>query len=396
MDWNFGFSQQAPGDYGPGEAPQQTGLLSYLGDMLRDPRKANALATFGEALSRAGAPSATKNNWAGGLGQAFAGMRQGNQQYDDLQARNQMQDLQRRTMQQTLDQKIDPLSYFDKVAAKDYTPESIREFLTTKDPSKLQARKDVKIAPNGTAYDPTNTPVGTNLGSVSPHNFGGTTGFLDQSGNIRNSIVNTMSPEAQASNKLGWANYGLAKENQNMPVIQSGPNGEVFAVDRRAGTGAQVNGPDGQPLSKGEKPLTESQGQASMYLGMMKEASKTLSTLDKPSTIQTAWAKGEVPMVPTIIQNVMANKTAQKNAQAQLQWTEAMLRITTGATAPPEEVKRTAATFFPKVGDAPDVIKQKAEQRAQMEKYVALKAGNGADKVDSVVNNGGWSITPVE
>lgn len=79
---------------GYADSPNQGGLLNGAGAWLKDPRNANALASFGEALSRAGAPSTTKNNWGGALGQAFAGMRQGNISYDDLQAKRQMQDLQ--------------------------------------------------------------------------------------------------------------------------------------------------------------------------------------------------------------------------------------------------------------------------------------------------------------
>jgi hypothetical protein len=147
---------------------------------------------------------------------------------------------------------------------------------------------------------------------------------------------------------------------------------------------------------KDGKPLTAEQGQASMYLGMMKSASKDIDKLgNAPAPSEVALARGDVPLLPKFAQNMLASDKAQKYAQSSLQWTEAMLRITTGATAPPEEVARTAKTFFPQVNDGEAVKAQKNERRKQMEEFVRIKAGGGAAQVDKTMSSG-WSITPVK
>jgi hypothetical protein len=132
-----------------------------------------------------------------------------------------------------------------------------------------------------------------------------------------------------------------------------------------------------------------------MYLGMMRDATKTIDGLGKIAPAEVAAARGDIKGVPGFVQNLMAKPEAQQYAQAGMQWSEAMLRITTGATAPPAEVIANYKTFFPQIGDSKAVIEQKDASRKQMEKFVRLKAGGGAKQIDELTGNGGWSITPV-
>lgn len=147
-----------------------------------------------------------------------------------------------------------------------------------------------------------------------------------------------------------------------------------YSVLRKA---QPVGGGAGASPPTTDKPLTESQATAALYYGMMQSASKDIASVDpkKINSFSLSAARGEIPYVPSALQNAAANPDAQKYTQAALQWTEAMLRATTGATAPPEEVARTAKTFFPQVGDKPENIKQKNDRRADMEKLMAVKAG---------------------
>jgi hypothetical protein len=214
------------------------------------------------------------------------------------------------------------------------------------------------------------------------------------------------SPDSLATNKLGWANYGLASQrerreaaNEGKPQVISGPNGEVYTVDAKRGTGAPVMGPDGQPLSKGDKPLTESQAKATAFVNQMQNASTVLAELDKKgfngkNTYQQAQivnAGGQgIPYVPGTgaIQRGISGKDAQTYQQAELQWTEGALRFMTGANAPEPEVIRNAATYFPRPGDSEQVIARKAAARKNMEQSVAMAAGRGTAKLgnDKVVD----------
>ena len=181
------------------------------------------------------------------------------------------------------------------------------------------------------------------------------------------SFAMTMDPAQQDTSKRGWDQLRLEKDKFKYQK-------EKDAADRQA-------------ASEG-KPLTESQANAAMYLGMMRSASEDIAKLSskKLNTGGLALARGDIPYIPQPIQTWMAGEDYQKYDQAQMQWTEAMLRATTGATAPPEEVRRTAKTFFPQINEGPEVIKQKEMRRADMEKMMAIKAGaTGAGQVGAAL-----------
>jgi hypothetical protein len=176
---------------------------------------------------------------------------------------------------------------------------------------------------------------------------------------------------------------GLAQ--QGKPQIVTGPNGELFTVDTRSGRGAPVIGPDGQPLSKGEKPLTESQAKATVFANQMITASRELDEIAKQGFTGTgraqqlatfaAGTKG-IPFTPAgPIAHMAAPQIAQKYVQAQRQWTEGFLRFQSGATITPAELEQGVATYFPQTGDGPQVIKQKEMMRRQAEQNMRAAAG---------------------
>lgn len=164
----------------------------------------------------------------------------------------------------------------------------------------------------------------------------------------------------------------------------------AYSFNPRTGQYAPAVGADGQPIAKSpkDKPLTEAQGTASMYLGMMTDAEKAAGSSGfdpvggKNQTL-LAFARGDIPKLPKVIQNAAAGAPAQKYAQGMYQWTEAMLRATTGATAPETEVWRTTKTFWPMPGDSKEVIAQKADARNKMQDYIRIKSGHGGDQVDA-------------
>jgi hypothetical protein len=178
----------------------------------------------------------------------------------------------------------------------------------------------------------------------------------------------TMTPDQADSSKRGWAQIGLERDK--------------FGYQKTKDAAAPGGGKEDKP--------TEAQGTAGMYYGMMLSAAKAIDSMPLPNLAGVALAKGSLPWTPAAFQNFLAGPEGQKYAQASLQWAEAMLRITTGATAPPEEVKRTAMTYFPQIGDTPEVIKQKNAARAHMQAVLRVKAGDTmAGKVEGVMGNSG-------
>ena len=148
---------------------------------------------------------------------------------------------------------------------------------------------------------------------------------------------------------------------------QKAPAGYRFKEDGtlEAIPGGPASGKDGQ------KPLTEGQAKGTLFLGQMRSASTELDKLPKVSPVQTA-------MTGSTYANWAASPNAQKVAQLQNQWAEAYLRAKTGAAATQGEVDLNRRTFFPVVGDSPQVIEQKKAMRKQAERDMEAAAGPGA------------------
>lgn len=164
-------------------------------------------------------------------------------------------------------------------------------------------------------------------------------------------------------------------------------------IDPRTGQARPVTMSDGSalaPKDKGGKPLTEGQAKGSLYLGMMQDAEDNVSTIKNFDVTQPnnqtliAFARGDIKKLPPALANSAAGAEAQRYVQSSYMWSEAMLRQLTGAAAPPEEIKRNAATYFPQFGDRPEVIAQKNRARKQVTDYIRIIAGEGADQVDKV------------
>lgn len=212
------------------------------------------------------------------------------------------------------------------------------------------------------------------------------------------SFAKTMTPGEEASNKLGWAQYGLSK-NADARAAAAASGGGKPQWDAGSGQFVYPPSPDApggravspQGFTKPEKPLTEMQSKATAYVNQMQNATQVLSALEKKgftggskvqqAAIVAAGTEGNWIPGSAAIPRWAAGEDAQRYENAELQWTEPVLRFLTGANAPKEEVKRNAATFFPRPGDDAGVIAQKAAARANMEQSIRLAAGSGSAKV---------------
>lgn len=189
---------------------------------------------------------------------------------------------------------------------------------------------------------------------------------LASRGSAANAFANADLHRAQIP--LAQANTDLARSRINAPQIIQNPDGTTTILDPKA------------------KPLTESQAKATVYLGQMKAAEDALGGIEKDqSKIGTQL---DVSAAGSLV-NVAASPSAQKIRQAQEQWAEAFLRLKSGAAVTEAEVRRNAATFFPRVGDSRAVIEQKRMMREQAINDVAAAAGPGAATVRSVYSGAG-------
>jgi hypothetical protein len=69
--------------------------------------------------------------------------------------------------------------------------------------------------------------------------------------------------------------------------------------------------------------------------------------------------------------------------QAQEDWVRAKLRKESGAVIADEEMEREIATYFPKPGDTPQVIKQKAKARETAIQGMKKAAGPAGQRINA-------------
>lgn len=146
-----------------------------------------------------------------------------------------------------------------------------------------------------------------------------------------------------------------------------------------SGTSQPMPEPSGVNVSPLPPKLTEAQSKAAVFASQMRSASKNIDAIEGSNDLSKFGNQIDSVMAGGLT-NMLSSSAAQKYKQAQRQWAESFLRIKTGAAANKEEVENNIKTFFPQVGDGPEVIKQKAEQRKQAEEDVIYSSGPAAAK----------------
>lgn len=202
-------------------------------------------------------------------------------------------------------------------------------------------------------------------------NQGNQTTFVKPSAGL--SLPMGMSPSERDASARGWANNTMARDRLNFDQTQNGGQGKAPAGYKWNADGTALEAIPGGPAA-GSK-LTESEGKSTLYLSQMRDATKAINTLgDNVSPMMVA-ATGS-PYT-----NWLAGENSQKAGQAQRQWAEAFLREKTGAAATAGEVENNIRTFFPVVGDSPEVVAQKKSARENAEKTMEIPAGRGASRI---------------
>ena len=187
----------------------------------------------------------------------------------------------------------------------------------------------------------------------------------------------TQTPDSQASNRLGWANYGLAKDrltfDQTQPKNQYDAERGVL-VDPRTGVAVPVM-QGGQPLGAKQKDLTDAQSKALLFGTRALEADTILAGLAKDGVDRPGTIKSILETAPLIggglgaIANVAPtwaggpSAPQQQVEQAQRDFINAVLRRESGALISPDEFDNARKQYFPQVGDSEAVKAQKKRNR---------------------------------
>lgn len=131
---------------------------------------------------------------------------------------------------------------------------------------------------------------------------------------------------------------------------------KTVAVPREDAARAAASG---QPIGGG-KPIKET-GEASKTAGYANRMTKA------ETIMQGLEGKGFNPASPVEAARGLTNMTAspeyQQYRQAQEDWVRAKLRRESGAVIGEQEMADEIKTYFPRVGDSPEVIQQKAQAR---------------------------------
>lgn len=203
----------------------------------------------------------------------------------------------------------------------------------------------------------------------------------------------------------GAANRGVTVRGQNMSDTRAREALEQGAkppAGYRQGANGNLEfipgGPADPAVAQRKKEPTEGERISSGYYNRMAAAEKAMGPLEKdagkPGVRESMMAA--VPGVGEAAANALPGFMGGRSAgrqmyrQAQEDWVRAKLRKESGAVIAADEMDREIRTYFPQIGDTPQVIAQKRAARQIAAEGMKTAAGELAGG-----GGGGWSIKPI-
>ena len=159
--------------------------------------------------------------------------------------------------------------------------------------------------------------------------------------------------------------------------------------------------------SENKKPLTETQGNATAFGMRMLESNQILNALEDKGVTDTGIIRsaisGTVGLAPFIGEKLEEKTSEAMNVlpgflggpsaeqqqvdQARRNFITANLRKESGAAISPAEFSTEEKKYFPQVGDAPAVIKQKRDARELAIRAMNIQSGNNIPNINSTNND---------
>jgi hypothetical protein len=159
-----------------------------------------------------------------------------------------------------------------------------------------------------------------------------------------------------------------------------------FQPDKGGGRPAIVAGVRPPKDPNADKPLTESQGNATSFAARMRDASAVLVPLEEKGI---GSGDAAVMAANSNLTNWASNPEARQYAQGARNWVSANLRKESGAAIPDSEMAAELKKYFPQPGEDAATRKQKAQARAVAEEGMLVQAGPGAKQVPGILSRGG-------
>jgi len=175
------------------------------------------------------------------------------------------------------------------------------------------------------------------------------------------------------------------------------PNGSVERVGPRGGVTVVANTPQGE---EGVGRLTEGQGKAMLYGGMMAGAERDYQRAREngydPASArnQLAGIAGVIPFDGDYFGRLIRDDVSDAGRQAELRWAEGNLRQLTGAAATNPEIARVAAINFDRGND--QLAGQRYQTREETYRGTRFAAGPGAAQLGAYPEYGLGGAGPVD
>lgn len=172
-------------------------------------------------------------------------------------------------------------------------------------------------------------------------------------------------------------------------VAQVGPTGQIQIVNKprdvpAGGAGQVIENPDGTTTYIPGGKTTEGERNAAGFYQRMVNATKELNDLTNagynPNNLRDRVGAG-VDNIPLLggalapLGRVGTTSQGQQYQQAAMNWIRANLRKESGAAIGVKEADDEYKNYFPVLGDSPEVIAQKARNRAVVEQAMRSAAG---------------------
>lgn len=109
------------------------------------------------------------------------------------------------------------------------------------------------------------------------------------------------------------------------------------------------------------KPLNATQGKANLFASRMAESDKIIQNVGNTGT---QYDQRMLSKLPLGVGNMLVSPEYQQLDQAERDFVNATLRQESGAVINPDEFDNARKQYFPQPGDSPQVIEQKARNRA--------------------------------
>ncbi|HTH10112.1 MAG TPA: hypothetical protein VMA55_11130, partial [Acidovorax sp.] len=198
----------------------------------------------------------------------------------------------------------------------------------------------------------------------------------------------TMSPDAKASNALGWANNDISRERLAIDRQNSASNGYTFNADFGGyvpkAPGGQFVPLEGLPASSKGGNASEGERKAATLLRRMEGSLSQLqgALRDDPSAAKPGfWAEAarNAPLGGgDTAANMLTPEARQRVEAAQLDILDAALTLGTGAAYTKEQLQGYRRSFFPQMFDGPTQVKEKQDRLNNVLEAARIAAGRAA------------------